>query len=97
MGACTKLSYSNVTSAAWNCVVKFAASHGVHVKSDKGKASKDGFTVAWDYNPTAKTASVQCVSSPFFVPCSVIDNYINSHAHDCLKANEVVMESMIAD
>ncbi len=54
MGACTKLSYSNVTPAAWNCVVKFAASHGVHVKSDKGKASKDGFTVVWDYNPTAK-------------------------------------------
>lgn len=94
--ACAKLSYNNVTEAAWNCGKQKAASYGVQIDSNKGSVSKSGFTIAWNYDPAAKTVCIQCTDSPMLVPCFVINNAIDSQVEDCLKQHDIKMEAMMA-
>jgi hypothetical protein len=95
MSACAMLTYNNVTPAAWQCGVQLAAGYGVTITTDQGKASASGFTIAWNYNPSAQTLSLQCTDSPFIVPCSLINNFIDDKVHGCLSQNSVAMTAMI--
>lgn len=89
------LTYNNVTPAAWQCGVQLAASYGVTITTNQGKASAKGFTIAWNYDPSAQTLSLQCTDSPFIVPCSLINNFIDEKVHSCLSQNGVAMTAMI--
>ncbi len=95
MSACAMLTYNNVTPAAWQCGVQFAADHGVQITSNQGSATVSGFTIAWNYNPSGQTVSLQCTDSPFIVPCSLINNFIDSTVQKCLSQNNVALAAMI--
>jgi len=95
MSACAMLTYGGATPAAWACAKEKAASFGVTITTNTGSATVHGFTVAWNYNPDAQTASIQCTDSPFWAPCSVINSKINDQVEQCLQQNGVAQVSMI--
>lgn len=85
MSACATQTFDHVTPAAWNCLVQKAASYGIAISSaPSGQATKDGFTVSWNYNSTAQTLSIQCVDSPWWAPCSTINGKIHDLVDGCL-------------
>lgn len=85
MSACDPQTFNNVTSTAWDCLVQKAESSGLPIiVGHKGEASKDGFTVTWNYNPEAESLVIQCIDSPWWAPCSVIDSKINELVGGCL-------------
>jgi hypothetical protein len=83
MSACSLQNFSNITPAVWQCMVAKAASYGVTISSDSGSDTKSGYTIAWNYDPTSQTGSIQCTDSPFYMPCSAINSYINKIAKGC--------------
>lgn len=95
MSACAMLTYSNVTPTAWACAVQTAASYGVTISSDSGSASKSGFTIAWNYDPGAQTASIQCTDSPWWAPCSTINGKINDAVEHCLDQEKIEQVGLI--
>ncbi|SFU39169.1 hypothetical protein SAMN02799631_00408 [Methylobacterium sp. 174MFSha1.1] len=84
-----------VIPAAWKCGVQLAAGYGMTVTTNQGKASASGFTIAWIDDPSAQTLSLPCTDSPFIVPCSLIDTFIDDKVHGCLSQNSVAMTAMI--
>ncbi len=95
MSACAMLNYNNVTAAAWECGKQAAAQYGIVVNSNSGSASKDGFTVAWKYDPAAQTLALQCTDSPWWAPCSLINSKINDAVEDCLQVDKAKMTNMV--
>jgi hypothetical protein len=94
MSACAMLSYNNVTAAAFDCCKAAAAKYGVTINSNSGSGTKDGFTVAWNYNPSLQTLSIQCTDSPWWAPCSMINGRINDAVEGCLTSNQVNLSQM---
>ncbi|MCP5521705.1 MAG: hypothetical protein H7A46_09170 [Verrucomicrobiales bacterium] len=84
MSACAKQTFNSVTPDAWNCLVNKAASHGITISGPSGQATKDGFTVAWNYDSTAQNLTLQCTDSPFWAPCSMINGKIHDLVEGCL-------------
>ncbi len=95
MSSCAMLTYNNVTPAAWACGVQFAADHGVQITSNQGSATVSGFTLAWNYTPSAQTVALQCTDSPWWAPCSTINSFIDNTVHKCLDQNNVVMAATV--
>lgn len=95
MGACSKQTYNNVTPACWQCGVGKAKSYGIDIREPSGHGSKDGFTIAWNYDAGAQTASLQCTDSPWYIPCSIINSKINDEVEDCLKQHDIEMTAML--
>jgi hypothetical protein len=96
MGACAKLSYNGVTQDIWEKMkAKVHAELGITIDSDSGKQTEKGFTIAWNYNPTNHNLSLQCVDSPWYAPCSVINSKINELVEPMLKEKGVKMTSMM--
>jgi hypothetical protein len=84
MSACASQTFDNVTPAAWSCLVQKAASYGITISSPTGQASKDGFTLSWNYSSAAQTLSIQCLDSPWWAPCSKINGQIHDLVDGCL-------------
>jgi hypothetical protein len=84
MSACSPVNFSNVTPQVFACVVKkVQEKYGITISTNTGKASRDGFTVEWDYRPTEQTAMVRCIDSPGPVPCVLINRLIRDIGGDC--------------
>ena len=96
MSACAMLSYNNVTSAAWQCGVAKAAQYGVQITGNSGSATASGFTIAWNYNPSAQTLTLQCTDSPWWAPCSTINSHINDAVEACLDQHQIELTTMVA-
>lgn len=85
MSACAKQTFDNVTPEVWNCLVQKAATNfGITITGPTGQATKDGFTVAWNYDSGAQTGWLQCLDSPFWAPCSVINGKIHEMVESCM-------------
>jgi len=95
MSACAMLTYNNVTPAAWAAIVAEAAKMNITINGDGGSASAQGFTVQWNYDRAAQTLSLQCVDSPFFVSCSLINAHLNDAVERCLATHQIAMTSMV--
>ncbi len=75
------------------CPVRGGPWRADHIES--GQRDSVGFTIAWNYNPSGQTVSLQCTDSPFIVPCSLINNFIDSTVQKCLSQNNVALAAMI--
>lgn len=96
MSACAMLTYNNIDSSAWNCGVAVAAKYGVTISTNYGSATDNGYTVAWNYDPTSQVLQIQCTDSPWAMPCVVINGAIDHAVNDCLQQSQVVLTSMMA-
>lgn len=82
--ACASQDFEGVTSDKWACAKNAVRDrYGIVVNTDSGTASKDGFTLTWNYNPGAQTLQVQCTDSPWWAPCSAINGQIQDIAGSC--------------
>lgn len=43
-------------------------------------------TVTWNHDAARGSLTVQCVESPWFVPCALIDEPIRSEVEECIAA-----------
>lgn len=94
MSACHKLTYSNVSADAWNCI-KQAVSQYIQNPPNAGTKTVDGFTIVWSYNPGNLQLQVQCTDSPWWAPCSTINSKINDVIDPCLKQYHVEQVNIV--
>jgi hypothetical protein len=74
---CAKQTFAEVSPARFGALVAKAAAGGLSLSGNSGQASKDGFTVTWNYDPVTAVLEIQCLSGPFLVPCATINGKIH--------------------
>jgi hypothetical protein len=84
MGQCAAQVFSNVSAAQFQCLVAKAAAQNIIISGNSGSASKDGITIAWNYDPGTQTLTLQCTDSPFYLPCGTINSTIHDLVDSCL-------------
>ncbi len=84
MSSCATQLFDNVTQAQFDCLSQKAKAAGIDIVGNAGSASQDGITVEWTFDPAASTLSVQCTSSPFYVPCGTINSKIHDLVEGCM-------------
>jgi hypothetical protein len=80
--SCAKQTFTGLTPDQFTALAAKGAASGLAVSGNQGQATKDGFKVTWNYDPTAGVLEIQCVSAPFLVPCSTI----NGRIHDLVDS-----------
>ena len=71
--ACESQTFSGIDEPTWNRLVAKAVEAKLPVSSGhSGRASQDGFTVRWQYSSSAQTLEIQCLESPWWAPCPMI-------------------------
>ena len=78
MSQCPELVFTNVARPHFNTIVAKAQSGGIPISGDTGQAGKNGFTMRWSYTEHDLTLRIQCIASPFLVPCSVINGRLQA-------------------
>lgn len=86
MANCSPCNFTNVTPAAFQCLVDKAAKYGVKINSDSGTESEKGFKITWNYARAAQTLTIQCVGKPFIFSCKTVNKNINEIVNDCINA-----------
>lgn len=85
MSACALQTFSNITQNLLDCLEAAARSQGYNISGKSGSYTQDGFTVTWNYNPSNETLQIQCIDSPWYVPCSVINGRIHDLAEQYIS------------
>jgi hypothetical protein len=81
--SCAAQVFSGITDARFQCLVAKASANGIAISGNSGSASKDGITIAWNFDPGSQTLTLQCTATPFFLPCSVINGKIHEMVDAC--------------
>lgn len=82
--ACDQLTYSGVNASKWACAKDVVSrEYGIRIDSDRGEASKRGFTLRWAYEAGDQTLWIQCSKKPFLIPCGVVNDRIKDAAGRC--------------
>ena len=82
--ACAMQTFSAISQDQFNCLLSKAAAAGLPLNGNSGTASKSGFTIQWNYDPAASVLEIQCLSNPFFVPCSSVNGKIHDLVEECM-------------
>ena len=93
--ACAMMTYNNVTEAVWDGLKKAVAEYGVTISADTGTAAAYGYTVSWNYDRQLQHFQIQCIASPFFVPCSAVNSHVNETVEACLKRHNIEVANMV--
>jgi hypothetical protein len=81
--ACAKQTFTPATQRQFDCIVQKAAVSGLAISGNSGTASKNGFTVRWNFDPASQVLEIQALGEPFFVPCSKINSTIHELVDGC--------------
>lgn len=80
MSACDPNLFGNIDRPAFNRLIATLAKQYPNIDpsnvADTGQESGDGYTISWDFNEAAQTLTVQCLDSPWYAPCSAINEAI---------------------
>ena len=80
---CAKQTFNQITQDQFNCLVQKAGASGLPLTGNTGQATKNGFNVSWNYDPSAQVLEIQCLAEPFLVPCSAINSKIHELVDSC--------------
>jgi hypothetical protein len=84
MGSCAKQVFSGITPAKFVCICQqITAKYGVTLSGDNGQETKSGFTIAWTFGRTTGEFDVQCLDSPIFISCGLINQAIHDLVDGC--------------
>jgi hypothetical protein len=83
MGSCAAQVFNGVTPERFACLTEKAREAGIQIDGDSGSASRDGIEISWSFDPTQQTLTLQCTSSPFYVPCEMINSRIQGLVAGC--------------
>jgi hypothetical protein len=61
------------------------AAAGFPLAGDSGQVSSGGYLIGWNYDVSSNVLEIECVSSPFFVPCSIINGKIRDLVDECVS------------
>ena len=86
MAGCAADTFSNVSAAAFKCLVAKAAKYGVKIDGDSGSGGASGFTIKWNYDRAASKLTIQCTDKPFWAPCSTIRSKVKEEVQACMKS-----------
>jgi hypothetical protein len=82
--SCDALVFTKVDATKFACVAKnVAAEVGVPIDGPAGTQTKGGFTVTWNFDEAAGSLTIQCLDSPFGVPCVLINSKIKGLVGAC--------------
>ncbi|SEB47372.1 hypothetical protein SAMN04489761_0924 [Tenacibaculum sp. MAR_2009_124] len=96
MGACSRQTFNNVSETSWDKIKNAVKSElGIVIASNKGQESKDGFTISWNYIPSNQELDIQAVNSPWYVPCSLINNKIHELIEGVLHSEAAKITQMV--
>lgn len=83
MSACEAQIFGNITETVWERLLEKAESYGIGISGHSGESARDGFTVTWNYDSTAQTLHLQCTESPWYAPCSMINEKVQELVEKC--------------
>jgi hypothetical protein len=84
MASCDKQTFPNITPEQFTCICQqIKSKFGVTLPADSGQITQGGFTVEWNYDSDAQEFAVQCLDSPFFVSCDMINQSIQTLVGGC--------------
>ena len=84
MAGCSADSFSNVSAAAFSCLVAKAAKYGLTINSDAGTGTASGFTVSWNYDRAGAKLTIQVTDKPFWAPCSTVKSKVKEEIQACI-------------
>ena len=84
MAGCSADSFSNVSAAAFSCLVAKAAKYGLNIGKDSGSGSTSGFTVSWNYDRAGSKLTIQVTDKPFWAPCSTVRSKVKEEVQACI-------------
>ncbi len=83
MAACATQTFSGVTQARFECLVEKANAAGISISGNSGQASQNGIAIRWLFDPAAQTLELQCMDSPFFISCGMLNSRIHDLVDSC--------------
>lgn len=83
--SCDKQTFFQFSLSAFDCLKQKALAIGVTIDSDQGQSSKDGVTIAWNFNAETQTLELQCTEKPFIIPCGTVNGRIRKVVDECLQ------------
>jgi hypothetical protein len=84
MGKCATQVFGDISSEQFACLVDRAKAAGMQIDGNSGTTPQhNGVSVAWEYDPVAKTLSIQCLSLPFLVSCGAANSQIHGLVESC--------------
>jgi hypothetical protein len=83
MSSCATQTFTNITQSKFDCLVQKAAASDIIISGNQGEATKSGITIRWLFDPASQTLELQCLSSPFFISCGVINGKLNDLVSSC--------------
>jgi len=84
MASCDKQTFSNITPEQFTCICQqIKSKFGVTLPGDSGQITQSGFTVERDYDSQTQEFKVQCLDSPVFPPCAMINQSIQAVVDGC--------------
>lgn len=83
MSKCTAQIFSGITAAMWQQISQQATDNGLPIEGNSGRKTKDGFEVSWDFDPASGRLELQCHNSPFWAPCSLIQEKVEEIVKSC--------------
>lgn len=84
MAGCSADSFSNVSAAAFDCLVAKAAKYGLTINKDSGTGTASGFTVSWNYDRAGSKLTIQVTDKPFWAPCSTVKSKVKEEIQACI-------------
>ena len=88
MAGCSADTFSNVSPAAFKCLVAKAAKYGVTIGGDSGSAESNGFKISWNYDRAASKLTIQCTDKPFWAPCSTVKGQVKEEVQACIARSK---------
>jgi hypothetical protein len=88
MAKCDKQVFAGVTPGHFAQLVQQGNAAGLPISGETGKTTQQGVTVAWVYDPSSSTLTIECTDAPSFVPCSMINGKIDSVVSGILAQTE---------
>lgn len=83
MSGCAKQTFTDITQSQFDCLVSRARTVGIAIVGNSGSTSKDGITVAWNFDAASQTLQIQCTDHPFYAPCGSINGKIHEIVDGC--------------
>jgi hypothetical protein len=82
---CGKQIFSRISPEQYQCLLIKTAAAGFPLAGNSGQVSHGGYVISWNYDLNSHVLEIECVSSPFFVPCSMINGKIRDLVDECVS------------
>jgi hypothetical protein len=81
--SCVEQNFTGFTPERFDCLLQKAQAVGIDITGNSGTASRDGIEIAWNFDPSAQTLTIQCIAAPLLVPCGLINSKIRTLVDSC--------------